>query len=433
MPKKKESDVSPKALGKKMSNIPSMTERIKAFKDDFNKMSKGRAHVMAASDYRLPFLYRRYPTGLLTLDTALKGGFPGGGLSQICGPKNSGKSWITWQVIRQLQYYLGDNARVLLAMTEMRADRSQAYLAGVKITCNEADIQELIKARAESNPDKPYTEQELDDMRDQIGVVDELHGVSAEVLYDGILAAIEANVYHLVVIDSFGSIMSGAEAESESLEEKFYGGAAAINTKFLRKLNALLTMNDQYGNPRELCILGINQIRDNIGDQYHPLKSTGGRALEHAKFVDLWLSSGRQDPEMRDIMTPWGMQKKNVIVRKEVNWSIEKGKAGIHEGARGSFMYSFDISNADFYLDTIVAGVNTGIIDKAGGWYSILNPFDPSKVLAKANGQQAFSALLAEDAAKKAAEGDTKTSLMNYVRDQVYRQAGIEIRYNWEG
>jgi RecA/RadA recombinase len=431
MAKKKDADNTPKSMGKKASNIPSMTERVHAYRDELNKLMKGRGHVMAASDYRLPFLYRRYPTGLLSLDIALRGGFPGGGLSQICGPKNSGKTWIGWQLIRQLQYYIGENMRVLLAMTEMRADRSQAWLSGVKIECNDKDIQELIKARKVSRPDQPYTKEELENMKEQIGTIDELHTESAETLFDGILSAVSANVYHLIIIDSFGSIMSAAEAESESLEEKQYGGSSAVNTKFLRKLNALLTLNDQFGSAREVCIIGINQIRDNIGNQWQPLKSPGGRALEHAKFVDLWVYSGRQEKEPRPTMTPKGMENVQTVVRKEVNWSIEKGKAGIHEGAKGSYMYSFDINNADFYGDTIYTAVNLGIIEKAAGWLTLPNPNDPDKILLKANGQAAFTALLEKDAHEKAEAGDPN-SFMNYLRAEAYRRAGIEISYEWE-
>src|SRR4051812_31417374 len=104
----------------------SRNERAAALIQDVSKKMKGRAVLKAASEYNLPYLTKRLPTGLLTLDLELKGGFPAGGVSQIIGRRNAGKTLLAWQTIRQLQHLLGDKMMVLLAMTEIPADRSQA-------------------------------------------------------------------------------------------------------------------------------------------------------------------------------------------------------------------------------------------------------------------------------------------------------------------
>jgi RecA/RadA recombinase len=412
----------------KAEDIPSRQERAEAFLNAFNKSMKGRAVVKKASEYTLPYMTKRLPTGLLTLDRELRGGFPAGGLSQIAGPKNSGKSWICWQVIRQLQNILGDKLMVLLAMTEMRADREQARSAGVQIALADEDIEALERARVK-NGWPPFTPDEVADMKHEVGTFHELHGESAEDLYDGILAGVEVGLYHLIIIDSFGNIMSGAEAEADSLTEKTYAGASQVNTKFLRKLAALLTMDDQYGRARDVCILGINQIRDAIGDPNREFKSPGGKALEHAKFVDLVVQSGKQVGFEAPMMTADGTKKRWVQTGKEVNWKIEKGKAGIHEGGRGSYVYDFRINTANFYLDTFVAGVQDGLIQMAGAWASLHGP--NGEVLLRANGKDAFIEGLVADAQAKEASGDPHT-LMNYIRDLVFRKADISVDYYWE-
>lgn len=409
---------------------PTRDQRAAALIDTINKKLKGRAQIKAASEYSLPFMTKRLPTGLLSLDAELKGGFPAGGLSQVVGPKNSGKSWLAWQVIRQLQFYLGNKMKVLMAMTEMRADRMQARLAGVEVSLGDDDITKVDEGRV-ANGHPPLTDLEVATLKNEVGTIHELHGMSAEELYDGILMAVEQNVYHLIVIDSIGSVMSGAEAEAESLSDKTYGGAAAVNTQFLRKLCGLLTMDDQYGNVRDVCIIAINQVRDAIGDQYKEYKSPGGRALEHAKFVDILVSSGKQLGEYIPVYGVNGTEKKWVVHGKEVNWKIEKGKAGIHEGGRGSYVFDFRTGTADFYLDTLIMGVRHGIIEQSGAWLSITDPATPDTPVLKACGKDAFIHAMIEDSKAKAIAGDPN-SYMNQIRSMVFRKENINIDYQWE-
>jgi RecA/RadA recombinase len=406
----------------------SRSERAMAFMESFNKKMKGRACLKRASDYTLPFLTKRLPTGLLSVDLALRGGFPAGGLSQIAGPKNSAKSWFVWQVIRQLQYILGDRMNVLLAMTEMRADRSQARLSGVKISLGEEDIEQLIRAR-EIAELPALTDSELADLREEVGTIHELHGMSAEDLYDGILTGIEDNIYHLIVIDSFGSIMSAAEAESESVGDKHYCGSAGVNTQFLRKLAGFLTMDDKYGQCRDTCIIGINQVRDNIKDPNKPLRSPGGHALEHAQFVNLQVTSGRALGNECNVPTPGGSKRKFIQTGKEVNWKIEKGKAGIHEGKRGTFVYDFQINNADFYIDTLVTGLACDVIEQAGAWFGIPNE-DRTDFILRCQGGDAFVKALIEDTQKKATTGEI--TLLELIRKKVFQKNGIFLSYNWD-
>jgi hypothetical protein len=251
--------------------------------------------------------------------------------------------------------------------------------------------------------------------------------MAGEDLYDGILAAVDSNAYHLIIIDSFGMIMSGAEAESESMREKTYSGAAGVNTQFLHKLSGLLTIDDEFGKARDACIVGINQIRDDIKDQNKEYKTPGGNALAHAKFVDLLLRSGKALGAEENI----GGKQTFVQTGKEVNWRIVKGKAGIHEGGAGHFVYDFRINTADFYSDTVVAGVQYGVIEQAGAWLGIPNPQSPGTYLLRTNGAAAFVKALSEDAAAKSAAGDAN-SFMNYIRNLVFRKEGIYINYDWE-
>ena len=428
MPPKKKGDKEKAApAAKKGAPIPTRDQRVAALHDMVNKKYKGRAQLKLASEYVLPFMTKRMPTGLLLLDVALGGGFPCGGVSQIVGAKNAGKTYLIWQVIRQQQFMKGNKLKVLLAMTEMRADRTQAKRGGVAISLGDADIHELERARISQGLPK-FSKEELVELKREIGAIDEVHGESAEVLFDIILKAVEENAYHIIIIDSFGSIMSAAEAENESLEDKTFAGASKPITEFLRKLSSMLTMDDAYGVVRDVCIIGINQIRDAIGQPNLEYRSTGGRALEHAKLVDLFLSSGAAIKYEDSVYTVNGMKKRTIVTGKEVHWRIVKGKAGIHEGASGSFNFDFASATGDFYSDTLAAGVRYEVIEHSGSWLGVPNPNEPGKYLLRENSREAFIDALAKDAAQCAAEGSVD-SVMNYIRAEVFKKNNIHINF----
>lgn len=424
---------APSAREKKDGDrIPTRSERAMALMESVNKKAKGRAQLIAASDYHLPYLTKRLPTGLLTLDLELRGGFPAGGISQVIGRKNAGKSWMVWQVIRQLQHMLGDKMKVLMAMTEIPADRSQARLAGVRISMGQNYVDELNRARRGNNQ-PPLSKEEVANLLDQVGTIHELHALSAEDFYDVVLQGIDQNIYHLIVIDSIGNVMSAAAQENDSVHDKTYAGSSGPNTVFLQQMTNLLTMPNEWGQVRDTCLIGINQVRDSIADPNKKYKAPGGNALEHAKLVDLYVESGGQLGSEQPVlqMTNEGMKKTNKFIAygKQVNWKIEKGKAGMHEGGRGQYVYNFDIGTADFYTDTIIAGLTYGVIE-GSGWYNMPNPVDPSKNLFRVQGRDNLIKLLADDAAAKAAAGDPDT-FMNLIRNNCFQKAGINISYDW--
>jgi RecA/RadA recombinase len=432
--KKKGAETSAPKVKRKSSSdddAPSRNELAQSLMEEFNKKMHGRAEICPASELSMPYITKRLPTGLLTLDLELRGGFPSSGVSQLVGPKNAGKSYVYWQVIRQLQSILGNKMMTLLAMNEMRADKTQGRLAGVRVALADEDI-ERMNAGRQANGWPPYTNQEMMEMRHQVGEIHETHAESAELLFDIILAAVEQNIYHLIVLDSIGGIESEQESEQESMTEKVYGGAAKPITQFMRKLSSLLTIRDQYGRTRDTCIIVINQVRDDIGDKTGKgYRTTGGHALEHAKFVDLYISSGKQLGGYVPVYGPGGTTQKFMSVGKEVNWKIEKGKAGIHEGARGAFNYLFSNNSADFYRDALVAGVQNGVIEASGAWLGIPDPENPKEFLMRAQGADKFCQALADDVIESAQKKEE--SLMDFIRDQCFKKQKIDMDYkNWK-
>lgn len=413
---------------------PSRDERAAALLEETNKALRGRAIIQRASDYQLPYLTKRLPTGILTIDRELKGGWPAGGISQIIGRRNAGKDMLVWCTIRQLQYMLGPKMKVLLAYNELQADRQQARKLGVQISLGDKDIEAICKARKE-NGWPELTDVEIGMMKVEVGTIHELHALAAEDFYDVVLRAIEDDIYDLIVINSIGNVLSAAAQENESVHDKTYGGAAGPNTTFLQKMTSMLTMPTEWGEVRDTCLIGVNQMRDDLKDPNKAYKSPGGNALEHAKLIDLYIESG---PQMGSEVPTYTVDKEGPKTKarfqatgKQVNWEIKKGKAGIHEGGRGSFVYDFRINNVDYYTDTLIAGVQNGVIEN-GAWLGIPDPNKKGEYLLRAHGKDKFIQALAEDSSAKALAGDSDNSFMNYIRDEVFKKNEINISYDWD-
>lgn len=443
--KKKAAPATPapeKPKKKAREEEPQLTraQTAQAVKNEINTRAKGRIVFTGTEELELVYLTKRVPTGILSLDTALGGGFPCAGITQLIGRRNCGKTYLYWRAIAQLQKLLGNRLCVLLAMNELHADISQARRAGVVIRYSEKMIAEFVRAR-EINGQPPYTDEELANMRHQIGTFHEVCAFSGEDLYQAVLDGVSENAYHFIAIDSIGNVMSNQEAENESLHDKTRGGAAAVNTQFIHKVLPLLMTKAPNGTVRDACIVVVNQIRDDQKNPDAPYKNTGGHALEHAKFLDIFLTPGQtihEDVLQRDPVKGGSRQRREVY-GKEVGWEIKKGKAGIHEGAKGSWLYYFDDprspvwarDNVDIYTDVANFAPRIEAVEQNGAWYTLHNPENPKSPLLKVCGAEAFAQELYDDEVARFAAGDPNT-LMKRIRDIVFRMKDINLTYEWK-
>lgn len=129
------------------------------------------------------------------------------------------------------------------------------------------------------------------------------------------------------------------------------------------------------------------------------------------------------------MMTPTGMGKVWQNYAKQVNWKIEKGKAGIREGVSGSYVYDFRVNQADVFNDAWVAGSQAGVISQAGAWNQFVDPLDPSYSL-RLNGRETFIDAMKQDYLEKIQAGSDDT-LMNRIRNATYAARGVNINYDW--
>ena len=251
-------------------------------------------------------------TGSLGLDLALGiGGLPRGRVCEIYGPESSGKTTMTLQVIAECQKAGGTAAFV---DAEHALDPVYARKLGV-------DVDELLI----SQPDTGDQALEIVDMLVRSSAVD------------------------IIVVDSVAALTPKAEIEGD-MGDSHVGLQARLMSQALRKLTGNIKRTNTL-------VIFINQIRMKIGVMFgSPETTTGGNALKFYCSVRL------------DIRRIGAIKRGDEIVGNETRVKVVKNKmAPPFRQTEFEILYGEGVSREGELIDL---GVQNGLIDKAGAWYS---------------------------------------------------------------
>jgi recombination protein RecA len=278
----------------------------------------GKGSIMKLGESRASDQIRVIPTGALSLDLALGiGGIPRGRIIEIYGPESSGKTTLILHLIANAQRAGGLAAFI---DAEHALDAVYARKLGV-------DVDALLV----SQPDSGEQALEICEMLVRSGALD------------------------IVAIDSVAALVPRAELEGEMGEPQM-GLQARLMSQALRKLTGITSKSDT-------CVIFSNQLRMKIGIMFgNPETTTGGNALKFYSSVRL------------DIRRVASIKSGESVVGNRTRVKVVKNKvAPPFRQCEFDILYGEGISREG---DLIDLGLEAGIIEKAGTWYS----FGPDRI-----------------------------------------------------
>lgn len=250
------------------------------------------------------------PSGSLSLDLALGGGYPKGRIIEVYGPESSGKTTLTLHAIAEVQKTGGTAAFI---DAEHALDPAYAKKLGV-------DTDNLLV----SQPDNGEQALEI-----------------CETL-------VRSNAVDLVVVDSVAALVPQAEIEGD-MGDAHMGLQARLMSQALRKLTGII-------NKSKATVIFINQIRMKIGVMFgNPETTTGGNALKFYASQRVDIRRIGQIKVGEDII---GNRTKVKVVKNKI--------APPFRTAEFDIMYNEGVSRTGDVLDL---AVQHGVVGKSGAWF----------------------------------------------------------------
>ena len=293
-------DKSADAEGKKAALDLAVSQISKQFGDG-SIMKLGDAHKIDVETT---------PSGTLSLDLALGGGYPKGRIIEIYGPESSGKTTLALHAVAELQKKGGTAAFI-----DAEHALDPQYAARLGVNTNNLLV---------SQPDNG--EQALE-------IVETL---------------VRSNAVDIIVLDSVAALVPQAEIDGD-MGDSLPGLQARLMSQALRKLTGII-------NKSKATVIFINQIRMKIGVMFgNPETTTGGNALKFYASQRL------------DIRRIGQIKQGEDVIGNRVRVKVVKNKiAPPFRQAEFDIMYNEGISTAGDVLDL---AVNHDIVQKSGAFY----------------------------------------------------------------
>lgn len=313
-----------------------------------NKEVKEEAFVKGMLEYN----YERVPFTSPRMNYITYGGLPLGRLAEFFGEEGGGKTTTALDIVANFQNIYPDR-EVLYVDAENTLDIDWARKIGV-------DVDNI-------NLYQPKTE-------------------SAEYIFQVIKDAINSGEVGLWVLDSIPCLTSEADLDKDLTDSARVAGVSGILTRFSREIVGVCAKNNCMG-------IGINQLRDKVGSTIPGQTNTpGGRGWRHFCTTRIQFTKGNyQDENGKNLSRSSGEPNSQKIMVNMVKTKSCRPTRHI-----GQYTINYD-TGIDYLTDLIDVGIEYGIIDKAGSWFTIVDTQSGEVLADKIQGQANVSKFLDEN------------------------------------
>lgn len=286
------------------------------------------------------FNIERIPTGILSLDYELGGGFPRGRHVEIYGGYAVGKTYTVYKTIASAQ-----NLGLPCAFIDVEStfDPDFATLAGVDV--------------------------------DRLAVHRQEHGNR---VVDFMETLLRAGKFGVIGLDSISSLLPKSELEADMEAGSMGMEQAKLMSKALRKLTAA---------NQSTVLIYINQLREAVGVMFGKRYTTsGGRAMEFYASTRLDMTKVETLKRPGKVLNAktGEFDKKDVPYGHRVMVRIDKDKSGgTYAGSMTSFVF-LNGHGVDHVEDLIYLGLQTGWVEKKGTKW-VADGFEDEAVVGRAN------------------------------------------------
>lgn len=300
-----------------------MSSNVSAIQAEVNKRWPGAMKMASDEEFKIT----RLPTGILSIDYMMNGGFARGRHTELFGGYSVGKTYLTYRLIAQTQQ---DGGTAAFVDCEGSFDPEFAKSAGV-------DLKKLVLHKQE-------------------------HGHQ---VIDFLETLLRSREFDVQVLDSIAALLPKQEYEGEMSGASMGTQQAKLMSAGLRRLTAA---------NKDTAMVYINQTRENVGTMFGKRSITsGGKAMAFYAGTRLELNrieNIKKKAKLIDHKT--GKEKQgDVVTGHRVMFRVEKDKTGsARTGAEGTFVFDYEQGGIDHIEDLMYLGRVTGLVHVSGNsWW----------------------------------------------------------------